>query len=299
MFLPPGVSKYESIQVNLIDLDKFLDTLHQDFFTGYCKFTTDSHGIVLLFERGTPQRAFQCGDKNILLPVSTACEKCTASEEVKAVVLPSVLVNMMCRLLFCVPRYQNLSTAFTDFKTLLVTLEDEKFTGYIEINIGKSVHYLSLEKGGPRAAYYVHSPKNELITGADALEALFNNIKRGAHINVYPLEGVSLAAPFLHISKRLFSAYSELKGPILTKKFWEKLSQCTRGTAYVNVGNGEFILENFPTDPRVQEKILVPIMQCQIKLYSDELGAKKVKELYVNLVEKLKSPLKEVFGGVL
>jgi hypothetical protein len=299
MFLPPGVSKYESIQVDLIDLDKFLHTLHQDFFTGYCEFTTGTHGIVLLFERGDPQRAFQCGDKNILLPVSTACQKCTTSEEVQAVVLPSVLVNMMCRLLFCTPRYQNLSTAFTDFKTLLVTLEDEKFTGYIEINIGRSVHYLSLEKGGPRAAYYLHSSKNELITGAEALEALFSNIKRGAFINVYPLEGMSLAEPFLYISKKLFSAYSELKGPILTKKFWEKLSQCTKGTVYVNMGNGEFILENFPIDPRVQEKILVPILQCQIRLYSDELGAKKVEKLFVKVVKGLESPLKEVFGGVL
>lgn len=297
MFLPSGSSKYDPIGIDLIDLDKFLQTLNEDLFTGYCTFKTKKCDIILLFERGELQRAFYPCNGSTLLSGSVVIQKCITAQTVETVGLSPAQVNMMCRLLFCVPRYQNVSTEFTDFKTFLVALEDEKFTGYIEINIDGSIHYLSLKKGGPRAAHYYSG--NELISGAEALESIFSNIRRGATINVYPLKGLSLADPFRDISHKLFSVYSELKGPILTKKFWKNLSRCTRDTPYVTVGNGEFILENFPADPRVQEKILIPILQCEIGLYSAELGKKQVKKVYTHMVERLDSPLKEIFGGIL
>lgn len=295
MFLPEGVTKYKPIGVELVNLEKLLDSLHQDRFTGYCEFTTGQKRTILLSEQGRIQRTFclEEGEITFLSP-DAALEKCHTSGEVKGVLLPPEIVDVVVRLLFCGPLHQNLSSTFTDFKTLLKSLENDNFTGYVEVGMGGSVHYLSLVEGGPRSALYFSG--EQLIKGAEALERIFYDIGVvKAFISVYPLEEVSLAETFLDISKTLLRKYSELKGPIITSQFWKKLSLCAKGLDGVGVGTMEFRLEGLPKDIRRQEKILIPLLRCQIELFNHELGEDTTRNLYFRLLEKVESPMRELF----
>lgn len=300
MLLPEGVIKYKPVRIEFVNLEKFLDSLSQDLFTGYCEFKTEEKSIVLLFEEGEIQRTF-CLEKMIttLFSLGEALEECkTPSGEVKGVVLPSEIVDMMVRLLFCVPLHQNLSSAFTDFRTLLKTLGDEEFTGFVEIGIEEHVHYLFLKNGGPRSALYYSGER--LFKGAEALEKIFHDEEmERAFINIYPFREVPLKNVFTQLSGDLLKVYQDLKGPILTQQFWKKLSSYAEKIDGVKVENLEFSLEDLPSDLRKQEKILVSLLQYHIEILGSELGDDTVQTLYMRLLEGVDSPVKEVFGGVL
>ncbi len=299
MFLPKGVIKYNPIRVELVNLEKLVDSLHQDFFTGYCQFTGNTN-IVLLVDKGEILRAFclEAGEPRILL-LDSAFNVCKSpSMEFKGVSLPSAVVDIMARLLFCKPLHQNLSTSFTDLKTFLKTLEKNTFSGFVEIKMGGNVHYLFLEDGGPRAALY--AAEGHLMKSSDALERIFYDVSViKAFINVHTLEKISLAQGFLTLSKALLTRYEGLKGPMLTKKFWKTLSLCANPMEEVTVKDMEFGLENLPEDIRKQEKILCSLLKCQLEQFSRELGEKATRDLYLTLVNTVESPAKEVFGGVI
>lgn len=297
MFLPEGAAKRNPASTEFVELEKLLDSFHQDLFTGWCEFRTRSKRIVLLFEEGGIKRAFRLekGTPTLLLP-SRALEECQISGEVRWAKLPPEVVDMMVRLLFCEQIHQNLSSIFVDFKKLLKSLEDG-FTGYLEIGIGKGVHYLFLENGGPRSALYFSG--DQLIQDAEALEKIFGDAEvLKASINIYALRKVPLKEVFLQLSKDLLFKYSELKGPVLASEFWKKLSQCAQEFDEVGMGNLEFRLDSLPTDLRKQEEILVSLLQCQIEFFNEELGKKTVENLYLKLLEDLEPPMKELFGVV-
>jgi hypothetical protein len=300
MLLPEGVIKYKPVKIEFVNLEKFLDSLSQDLFTGYCEFRTKEKSIVLLFEEGETQRTF-CLEKTMttLFSLSEALEECKSpTGEVRGVVLPSEMVDMMVRLLFCVPLHQNLSSAFTDFKTLLKTLGGEEFTGFVEIGMEENVHYLSLKNGGPRSALYFSGER--LFQGAEALERIFHDEEmERAFINIYPFREIPLKTVFTQLSGELLRVYQDLKGPILTQQFWKKLSSYAEEIDGVRVGNLEFSLEDLPIDLRKQEKTLVSLLRCHIDILASELGDDAVQSLYTRLLEEIESPVREVFGGVL
>lgn len=299
MFLPKGVIKYNPIRVDLVNLEKLIDSLRQDFFTGYCQFTGDA-SIIFLVDKGEIQRAFCLeADEIRILSLDSALTECESpSMEFKGVSLPAAVVDIMVRLLFCKPLYQNLSTTFTDLKTFLKSLEKDTFSGFVEIKMGGNVHYLYLEDGGPRAALYAAG--GYLIKGADALERIFYDVGViKALINVYTLEKIPLAQGFAALSKALLTKYEGLKGPMLTKKFWKTLSRCANPMEEVEVKDMEFGLENLPRDVRKQEKILCSLLKCQLEQFSRELGEKTTRNLYLKLVNSMESPAKEIFGGVI
>lgn len=300
MFLPEGVVKYKPMRLELVNVEKLLESLHQDKVTGYCEFTKGRRRVILLYERGEIQRAFRLEDgvEFLLLLPSAAFEECRTSGEVKGVLLPPEIVDVVARLLFCHPLHQNLSSTFTDFKTLLKSLETDGFTGYVEVGMGRGVHYLSLVKGGPRLALYFTGER--LVKGAEALERIFYDIGVvKALISVYPLEKVPLAEVFLKLSEELLTTYSELKGPILTKKFWKSISMCARNADGVGVRHLGFSLEDLPKDVRRQEKILIPLLKCQLEQFFNELGENTTRNLYFKLLEKVESPVKELFGSAI
>ena len=299
MFLPEGVAKYKPMKIEFIDLEKFLDSLHQDQFTGFCEFKSEYWSIVILYEEGLVERTF-CLEKAAptLMTLDAALERCQSpSGEVRGIILPREVVDFITRLLFCTPAYQNLSTAFTDFKTLLKTLEGEEFTGFIEIGIQENVHYLSLENGGPRSAIYFS--KGHFLKGSEALERIFREEETArASITIYPYEEIPLKETYLVLLTALLTTYRELKGPMLTQQFWKKLSSCARDFEEVTIRDLEFSLESLPRDLRKQEKILISILKCQMNLLADEIGEDTARSLYMKWLEDTKSPIKEVFGGV-
>ena len=299
MFLPQGITKYGPIQTEFVNLEKFLDSMHQDGFTGFCEFRAGEKSVIWLFETGRILRTFCIeGGKTRLLSPGQALNDCQiVSGEVRGVILPTEIVDVMVRLLFCEPFYQNLSTAFTDFKDLLRNLESDRGSRFIEIKAGEDVHYILLEMGGPRAALY--SSGNWFTQGAEALENICGDTEtQTALITIYEVQEVPLAEVFLDLSNGLLNKYLELKGPILARKFWDKLSSCAKTFDEVGVGDLEFRLEGLPLDMRKQEEILVSLLQCQIESYKNEWGEEATRTLYLNLLEDTESPMKELFGIV-
>jgi hypothetical protein len=299
MFLPRGITKYEPMQTEFVSLEKFLDSMRQDVFTGFCEFRAGEKSVVWLFETGKIQRTFCVeGGKTRLLMPDQALKDCqTASGEVRGVILPPEIVDILIRLLFCEPIYQNLSTAFTDLKDLLRNLESEKVTGFIEIKVEEDVHYILLEMGAPWDALYFSG--NWFARGAEALENIFGDTdNQPALISIYETQKVPLAEVFVNLSNGLFKRYSELKGPMLARKFWKKLSFCAENFSEVGIGDLEFRLEDLPRDMRKQEEILVSLLQCQIESYENEWGEEATRTLYLNLLENTESPMKELFGIV-
>jgi hypothetical protein len=287
------------MQTEFVSLEKFLDSMSEDVFTGFCEFRAGEKSVVWLFETGRIQRIFciEGGKTHLLLP-DQALEDCQAvSGEVRGVILPPEIVDILVRLLFCEPLYQNLSTAFTDFKDLLRNLESGKVTGFIEIRVEEDVHYILLDMGGPWDAIYFSG--NWFARGAEALENIFGDTENEtALISIYEMQKVPLAEVFVDLSNGLLKRYSELKGPMLTRKFWKKLSFCAQNLSEVGVGDLEFRLEDLPRDVRKQEEILVYLLQCQIKSYENEWGAEATRTLCLNLLENTESPMKELFGIV-
>ncbi len=299
MFLPQGITKYGPMQTEFVNLEKFLDSMRQDGFTGFCEFRAGEKSVIWLFEAGKIQRTFciEGGKTRLLLPDQALDDCQTVSGEVKGVILPPEIVDVLVRLLFCEPIYQNLSTAFTDFKELLRNLESDRITGFIEIKVEEDVHYILLEMGGPWVALYFSG--NWFTQGAEALENIFGDTEaQTALINIYEVQKVPLAEVFLDLSHGLLNRYSELKGPMLARKFWRKLSSCAESFNEIGVGDLEFRLEGLPWDTRKQEEILVTLLQCQIESYKNEWGEEATRTLYLNLLKNTESPMKELFGIV-
>ncbi len=300
MYLPEGAAKYSPIMTQFVNVEKFLDSLYEDAFTGYCEFKIKGESTLLLYEKGKIQRVFRLenGMTTLLMQNAARAECETASETVRSVMLPSEIVDMMIRLLFCKPLHQDLSTKFIDPKNLLRNLEGERFTGYIEIGMEKDVHYLSLENGGPRSALYLSG--NHLFRGAEAFTRIFDTMEmERALLNIYSLQEVPFAEVFLKISEDLLTAYKELKGPILTQQFWKKLSLYAENFGEIGMEDLEFHLEGLPKDLRRQEEILVSLLHCQVELLTDELGEKATQTLYYRSLEGVESPVREIFGGVI
>lgn len=299
MLLPQKTSKYGAIRTEFVDLEKFLGSMSQDLFTGFCEFKTGKKTVVWLLETGKIERTFclEEGRPRLLSPDKALGECQAASGEVRGVVLPQEIVDVMIRLLFCSPLHENLSTQFIDFRNLLRNLEEAEFTGYMEIGIDEDVHYIYLAEGGPRAAFYLSG--NQFAQSAEALENIFSSVEfEHASLTVYELQEVPLAETFLTLSKELLTTYSRLKGPILTKSLWKKLSACAEPFGEVQRGNLEFKLGDLPSDFREQEKMFVSLLECQIEVLRDDLGEEPAHNLYLTMVEDLESPMKELFGGV-
>jgi hypothetical protein len=297
MFLPEGTTRYKPINIELVNVDKLVLSLEQDRFTGFLEFDTGDSQVVILFERGEILRSFKAEDGTPALQ-SVDVLKELYSGEVRGVVLPPEVVEMMARLLLCTPLHYNLSSSFTDFKTLLRNLETNQFSGFVEVETEGGVHYVVMERGGPRSALYFSS--GQLIKGAGALERIFYDMGRTqASISVYPPAALPLTGAFLSISQGLLSAYMHLKGTILTQKLWKRLSACVKEVKGVSVGNLEFNLEELPEDLWEIEKILKTLMKCEIALFNSELGEEATRNLYCRLLEDVKSPMKEIFGGIL
>lgn len=297
MFLPEGTTRYKPINIELVNVDKLVLSLEQDRFTGFLEFDTGDSQVVILFERGEVLRSFKVEDGTPALQSADVLKE-LHSGEVRGVVLPPEVVEMMARLLLCTPLHYNLSSSFTDFKTLLKNLEANQFTGFVEVETEGGVHYIAIEQGGPRSALYFSS--GQLVKGAPALERIFYDMGRTqASISVYPPAALPLTGAFLTISQGLLSAYTHLKGTILTQKLWKKLSACVREVKGVGVGNLEFRLEELPEDLWEREKILKTLMKCEIALFNNELGDEATHSLYCRLLEDVKSPMKEIFGGIL
>jgi hypothetical protein len=298
MFLPEGTIRYKPINIELVNVDKLVLSLEQDIFTGFLEFDTGDSQVVILFERGEILRSFKAESGNPALQSVGDVLKELHSGEVRGVVLPPEVVEMMARLLLCTPLHYNLSSSFTDFKTLLKNLEANQFTGFVEVETEGGVHYITMERGGPRSALYFSS--GDLVKGAAALERIFYDMGRTqASISVYPPAALPLTDAFLTVSQGLLSAYTHLKGTILTQKLWKRLSSCAKEFKGVDVGNLEFRLEELPEDPWEREKILKTLMKCEIALFNNELGEEATYSLYCRLLEDVKSPMKEIFGGIL
>jgi hypothetical protein len=297
MFLPGGNTKEKPMRMEHSNIEKLLDSIKKDYFTGYCEFKTKNYSIVLLLEKGEIQRYFRLEeDSATILPVSAARAECKTMCEVKEVALPPEIVNMMVHLLFFKPLHQNLSS-LADFKMLLKTLEADNFTGYIEMKARDDVHYLHLVKGGPRSALYL---SGMCLHKADsALIRIFDMNMAKALINIYSLEKVPFKETFSNVSKTLLLACAELKGPKITRQLWERLSFCAQNVDHVSAGDLEFYLEDLPNDPLKQEKILVSLLKCQIKQFSDEIGEKPVRTLYHTLLKNMKYPVKEILTDLL
>ncbi|MGC1122846.1 MAG: hypothetical protein WBA22_17335 [Candidatus Methanofastidiosia archaeon] len=298
MFLPEGTTRYKPINIELVNVDKLVLSLEQDMFTGFLEFDTGDSQVVILFEKGEILRSFSMEDGTPALQSVGDIFRELHSGEMRGVVLPPEIVEMMARLLLCTPLHYNLSSSFTDFKTLLKSLEAKQFSGFVELETEGGVHYIAMERGGPRSALYFSS--GQLVKGAPALESIFYDMGRiQASISVYPPAELSLTDAFLTISQGLLSAYTDLKGKILTQKLWKKLSLCVKEVKGVDVGNLEFRLEELPEDLWEREKILKTLMKCEIALFNNELGEEATHSLYHRLLEEVKSPMKEIFGGIL
>lgn len=295
MLLPEGITKYKFMRLDFVDLEKFYDSLRQDLFTGFCEFKTERTNVVQLFERGRVSRTFNL-EKSVptLLP-GVSLNK-LRSGEVRGVTLPPEIVDIMVRILFS-KLIQTLSTAYADYRTLLKTLEKDSFTGYVEFGVGTTVHYLSMENGGPRSAFYFEG--QHFLKDADALERIFHDLDaEKALINLYLLQEIPFKEVFSHLSKDLLAVYSVLKGPMLSEQLWKKVAHCAH-SMNISVGDREFNLEGLPRDVRKQEEIVVSLLRCEIDNFIDELGEKTTRRLYQRILEDLESPMKELFGGVM
>lgn len=298
MFLPEGTTRYKPINIELVNMDKLMLSLEQDMFTGFLDFDTGDNQVVILFERGEILRSFSMGDGIPVLQSVNDILRDLYSGEVRGVLLPPEIVEMMACLLLCTPVHHNLSSYFTDFRTLLKSLEAQQFSGFVELETEGGVHYITMERGGPRSA--LHFSSGLLMKGAPALERIFYDVGRmQASISVYPPATLPLIEAFSTISLGLLSAYMDLKGKILTQKLWKRLSTCAKNVEGVSVGTLEFRLEELPRDLWEREKILKTLMKCEITLFKSELGEEAAQALYRRLLEDVKSPIKEIFGGIL
>jgi len=163
MIFPKGQATYENLNTSFTQLDAMLGELKNTQFTGYVQLTAWEYDGILLFDTGNIANAFeQIKDQRRYGPSAAEGIAAKGREKDGAISVYRMspeMIQLLANLFNSDPIYKDLSSDLTSLDKLIAKLQNEKHTGYIEINMTQSKNAASiyLRDGQVIAsAYLVH-----------------------------------------------------------------------------------------------------------------------------------------------
>lgn len=296
MLLPKEPVRYENPNCTLRDLQKMAGEFKLEGFSGYALLNFPSTQYVVLFEKGTPVRVTNFSKKKCHSMETLRLLLKDNSAYLQVVELPWFSVDQMVRILICKCIYENLLTDFVNFQKLLNTLEKERLTGVMELQIGNRVHFLVFRFGVPQYSVLQY----EFASKAESVEDLVAMLeKKGALINFYVPKEISFEKTFGILGNGLLEKYTELNGNRLRNHMENEMNTFLEKFDYITISNGCYSISRMPSDFREQEQLFKEILHYQIELFCKSVGRRTTYRIYNYLLRSVREEVREIFREVI
>lgn len=287
--------RYQKAACTLRDFQEMMGEFRLEGFSGYMLLSFPHIEYTLLVEKGIPVRVMKLQQSfSNIEAVRLQLEETPAY--VFVVELPWFSVDQMVRIVMCNHAYENLLTDFVDFQRLLGTLEKERLTGIMEVQIGGRVHFMIFSFGVPQFSVLQYKS----ATKKEPVEELVQLVeKRGAVINFYIPKEMEFVSAFELLGNGILFKYAELNGKRLTEYMMNEMNKFLAQYEGITIKNGSYILEKVPDDCREQESLFKEIVHYQITLLEQSIGRRATYSMYNGLLRSLHDDVREIFREVI
>ncbi len=298
MFLPKTPVVYERLTCELRDFQKMLGELRLEWFSGYILVDCLSARYTVFLEKGEPVRVISFSQEKAVYSnieaVRMQMEDTPAC--IQVVKLPWFSVDQMVRIPLYDCMYEHLLTDFVNFKKLLKTLEKNRHTGTMELQIGDRVHFLIFKYGIPQFSVLQY----ESSTKKESVEELIDMVERkGALINFYVPKDISLEKIFEMLGNSLLKKYGELNGKRLITYMIDEMNTFLEHFSDIAITDECYSVSRTPSDFREQEQIFKEILHHQIELFRVSVGRKTTYRVYNHLLQSVDKDVREIFREVI
>ncbi len=188
MKLPRGLAIYENLNTAYANFDLLLEDLVRNQFSGYVVLASGEYGGVIFIDSGNLVNVleeFEGARRTGLATLERVRSRAKDKDGAIGVHrLDSEVVRLIASATQVSPLYEKLSTDLTSLDRLITTLEKEKLTGHIEIELrNQSSGMIFLENGASITAFY--TVNGATTVGGSAQEKLAEASRNGAIFNVY------------------------------------------------------------------------------------------------------------------
>jgi len=202
MIYPQGETIYQNLSTEYTDLPQLLSTLKPKGFSGIVEVeVTGKKGVFFMVSGDVINAAFDIENDPPAIIGEEATQKLFAISSRNNGILnvyqaPSIEVEFAANALVKTePLFKDLSTDFVKIDQFIKKLQDEKFTGYMEIFIKKnqSTGKLSIKAGETAGLQIIsRSGSPSFFEKEMILPTLEESVKQGATFNVYRSKGLSM-----------------------------------------------------------------------------------------------------------
>ncbi len=200
MFLPKGRPVYSGLKTTMVRIDRFLEDLKEEEFTGYMRIDFDDMLGVLFFERGHMVGATLEGEQQAGSDAaSIILKRCMAGDRgvINVNALDPEMVSVLSSVSSAHPRVRDFPFDVIDVGKLLERLSREGFSGILEVKEEEKEASLLLFFFNGEPFDSVYEDVEVSLTGDDALEKIHElNQTPSAHMAIYEtaLEGEAAQA---------------------------------------------------------------------------------------------------------
>lgn len=294
MLLPREPVCYQKAACTLRDFQEMMGEFKLEGFSGYILLSFPHVEYTLLIEKGIPVRVMNVQSVSTIEEVRLQFEETPAY--VLVVELPWFSVDQMVRIVMCSRAYENLLTDFVDFQRLLGTLEKERLTGIMEVQIGSRVHFMVFSYGIPQFSVLQYNSAVKKEPVEDLVQLVE---KRGAVINFYIPKEMEFVSAFEFLGTGILSKFSELNGKRLTGYMVNEMNTFLAQYEGITIKNGSYFLEKVPDDYREQESLFKEILRHQVTLLEQSIGRRATYAMYSSLLRSLHDDVREIFREVI
>ncbi len=297
MLLPKEPVCFEK-PCTLRDFQEMMGEFKLEGFSGYALLDFRSAQYVVLFEKGALVRVISRSKRKDVCHTMERLRRHLEdnSAYVRVVELPWFSVDQMVRILMHKRVYENLLTDFVNFQKLLETLEKNRSTGIMELQIGDRVHFLIFRFGIPQFSVlqYNSALKTEPVEDLVAMVE-----KKGALINFYVPKEISLEKAFEILGNGLLNKYLELNGTRLANHMEKEMNTFLEQFDYIAVANGCYHISRVPDDFRDQEQLFKKILHHQVELFIGSVGRRTTYRIYHYLLKSVQKEVREILREVI
>lgn len=298
MLLPKEPVYFEKLSCTLRDFQEMMGEFKLKGFSGYALLDFRSVQYVILFEKGALVRVINLSKRRDVCHTIERLRRHLEDDSayMRVVELPWFSVDQMVRILMHKCIYENLLTDFVNFQKLLKTLEKNRSTGIMELQIGDRVHFLVFRFGIPQFSVLQYSsalktePVEDLVTMVE---------KKGALINFYVPKELSFEKAFEILGNGLLRKYAELNGTRLADRMEKEMNAFLEQFDYIAIANGCYHISHAPNDFRDQEELFKRILHHQVELFIGSVGRRTTYRIYNYLLQSVQREMREILREVI
>jgi hypothetical protein len=189
MELPKQRKLYSDLETRFTDLESLIKELKKKKLTGLLKLTFDACEGIIFFDEGMIIDGYEVFRDE--MPVKdrgghSTLERSTVEPgKIDVYELPKEILQIFVMTLRERPS-QTLHTMYTDFRKLLIFMEQHKLHGTLEVKTSKGKGYVLLDAGKPVDVFFCN------ICGSEALDQLLDLVDKNSEnveICIYSREG--------------------------------------------------------------------------------------------------------------